>query len=356
MKIKNWKQYQHFNHRKPIWIKFYCKILDDCDIQSLSRDAYWFLTSLWLLACEDEKLEGNLPDIRTIAFRLRLSMEQVKTLLNEVSHFIEDDNETIDNPEVIQPAIKMLSKCYQSVNKPDNKTINNLITTRLTKCSPETEKEIEIETEYIDNNICNINSVYKEGVIGGEKKQVKQKFIPPTLEEVKNYCKEKNYDIDPEYFLDRNTATGWVDKNGNKYKDWKAVLRTWAHYHQQKVNKFVQYAREGSTQPKPEPKQEPPKPPTPEDIEFQKRQIREALFETFRNIFHIYCSKYPDYSPSFEEYLKKEFKGQYKEYEPAWIDAAKILIDKYNAKNWKLIPPHYLLEEADEIAKQKTGT
>lgn len=57
--------------------------------------------------------------------------------------------------------------------------------------------------------------------------KVIKKFIPPTLEEVRTYCKTRNNGIDAQNFWDKNESIGWVDKNGNKYKDWKAVVRTW---------------------------------------------------------------------------------------------------------------------------------
>jgi hypothetical protein len=52
------------------------------------------------------------------------------------------------------------------------------------------------------------------------------RFAPPTVEEVMAYCRERNNQIDPELFVDRNTACGWrVGKN--PMKDWKAAIRTW---------------------------------------------------------------------------------------------------------------------------------
>lgn len=49
-----------------------------------------------------------------------------------------------------------------------------------------------------------------------------RKFTPPTLEEVKTYCTERNNGIDPQRFIDWYQARGW--KN---IKDWKACVRTW---------------------------------------------------------------------------------------------------------------------------------
>lgn len=53
-----------------------------------------------------------------------------------------------------------------------------------------------------------------------------KRFCPPTLEEVKAYCAEKEYNIDAERFIDFYTSKGWfVGKN--KMKDWQAAVRNW---------------------------------------------------------------------------------------------------------------------------------
>lgn len=52
-------------------------------------------------------------------------------------------------------------------------------------------------------------------------------FVPPTFEEVKAYCEERNNGIDPQYFIDYQTSRGWVLSNGKKMADWKATIRTW---------------------------------------------------------------------------------------------------------------------------------
>lgn len=54
----------------------------------------------------------------------------------------------------------------------------------------------------------------------------RQRFKPPTVNDVRAYITEKEYTIDPEAFVDYYTANGWkVGKN--PMKDWKAAVRTW---------------------------------------------------------------------------------------------------------------------------------
>jgi hypothetical protein len=53
-------------------------------------------------------------------------------------------------------------------------------------------------------------------------------FVPPTLEEVTAYCRERKNGINPEKWLDHYRSNGWkVGKN--KMVDWKAAVRTWEH-------------------------------------------------------------------------------------------------------------------------------
>ena len=57
-------------------------------------------------------------------------------------------------------------------------------------------------------------------------KSINNKFIKPTIDEVKQYCLERNNNIDAEKFVDYYDSIGWLV--GKKpMKDWKACVRTW---------------------------------------------------------------------------------------------------------------------------------
>ncbi|MDR0979476.1 MAG: hypothetical protein LBL91_06155 [Lachnospiraceae bacterium] len=78
----------------------------------------------------------------------------------------------------------------------------------------EIEYENEIEYE-IDNNT------------NDKKEKIEKAFIPPTIDEVKDYVKLKNLIVDVYYFYDFFTAGNWIDSNGKKVKSWKQKLITW---------------------------------------------------------------------------------------------------------------------------------
>lgn len=55
----------------------------------------------------------------------------------------------------------------------------------------------------------------------------KEEFSPPTLEEVRDYVKEKNYNLDVEKFHRYYTESKWRDARGKQVKNWKLKLMVW---------------------------------------------------------------------------------------------------------------------------------
>ena len=63
----------------------------------------------------------------------------------------------------------------------------------------------------------------------------KRKFIPPTVEEVAAYCKEKGYIINAERFVSYYESTNWYLKDTCKMKNWRAAVRTWVNREKEKA-------------------------------------------------------------------------------------------------------------------------
>ena len=55
----------------------------------------------------------------------------------------------------------------------------------------------------------------------------KSKFVPPSVEEVRQYIDEMGYFIDPFDFCDYYRSQKWRKANGQPVSDWKACVRTW---------------------------------------------------------------------------------------------------------------------------------
>lgn len=51
--------------------------------------------------------------------------------------------------------------------------------------------------------------------------------VPPPVESVEQYCRERNNGINAEHFCDYYAARGWKLNNGKKMVDWQAAVRTW---------------------------------------------------------------------------------------------------------------------------------
>ena len=55
----------------------------------------------------------------------------------------------------------------------------------------------------------------------------KEEFIPPTLEEVREYVREKGYNLDVDKFHRYYTESNWRDARGKQVKNWKLKLMVW---------------------------------------------------------------------------------------------------------------------------------
>ena len=75
----------------------------------------------------------------------------------------------------------------------------------------------------------------KEESVRGEKTK---RFIPPSVEEVEQYCLERSNNIDAQSFIDFYESKGWMIGK-NKMKDWKAAVRTWERSRKQENKENV---------------------------------------------------------------------------------------------------------------------
>ena len=59
-----------------------------------------------------------------------------------------------------------------------------------------------------------------------DKPPTRHSFSPPSVDDVREYCREKGYNVDPERFVDYYTSNGWM-VGRNRMKDWKSAVRNW---------------------------------------------------------------------------------------------------------------------------------
>lgn len=58
-------------------------------------------------------------------------------------------------------------------------------------------------------------------------KPPRSRFVPPSVDEVRAYCAERQNGVDADCFVDFYTANGWKQSRGKSIVDWKAAVRTW---------------------------------------------------------------------------------------------------------------------------------
>lgn len=100
-------------------------------------------------------------------------------------------------------------------------------TSRCLKFTHQDVKNLNINNNKINNNKINNNNNKNNNIIINNNIIEKKKFKPPTLEEVKEYCKQRNNNVDPKKFFDYYEVGDWKDSKGNKLKNWKQKLITW---------------------------------------------------------------------------------------------------------------------------------
>lgn len=111
---------------------------------------------------------------------------------------------------------------YNSIqdNTSYNALYNSITTTN--SYADNSNKIIDNSNQILDNNIS--KGVSNE--TPPAKKSASKKFVKPSVDEIAEYIKEKQYGINAQQFYDFYESKGWkVGSSG--MKDWKAAVRNW---------------------------------------------------------------------------------------------------------------------------------
>lgn len=74
--------------------------------------------------------------------------------------------------------------------------------------------------------VATLLTKYDSDLLKQEPKSKATRFVKPTVEEIKAYCRERMNFVEPQKFFDYYESNGWkVGKN--PMKDWRAAIRTW---------------------------------------------------------------------------------------------------------------------------------
>lgn len=99
-----------------------------------------------------------------------------------------------------------------------------------TKRTCNVEKEIEIDKEIeieIEGESKKADKPPSPQPTTKKQKTKRKPFVPPTLEDVTAYCKERNNNVDPKKFFDYFEAADWVDSKGKPVLNWKQKVIAW---------------------------------------------------------------------------------------------------------------------------------
>ena len=112
---------------------------------------------------------------------------------------------------------KQVLKRYIRINKGGMDKIMD--TLPIKKCIPSPQNDGDPPHKIMEDNKT-INNTFNNTTNKGTR------FTPPSVDEVSDYCNQRNNSVDAETFIDFYQAKGWM-VGKNKMKDWKACVRTW---------------------------------------------------------------------------------------------------------------------------------
>ena len=129
--------------------------------------------------------------------------------MNEVMHMI---GSAADNDNAIR------QQRYRDNQKALNTGVSD---TTVTKSNAGVTECVTNSNESKSKSKSKRKSKIKENI------EKKSGFVPPTLDEVKAYCKERGNNVDPEKFYEYYNTGNWKDGKGNSVKNWKQKVITW---------------------------------------------------------------------------------------------------------------------------------
>jgi hypothetical protein len=115
------------------------------------------------------------------------------------------------------------NQANQAVNVNDNVTVNGNVNVNDILLEKETKGDINQIEKIEEFNSANLDTeeTFQKKVAP------KKRFSKPTIQEIREYCFERNNQVDPEKFYDHYESNGWKVGGKSKMEDWKASIRTW---------------------------------------------------------------------------------------------------------------------------------
>jgi hypothetical protein len=155
-----------------------------------------------------------------LAEELHLSRQQIR---HAISNLQTTNNITIKTTNRFTVITVLNWAVYQGgeLNETTNKTTINLF-----DLQPTNNQQTTTTKEYKELKELKKEELKEIDTKKSPRKREPRTFVKPTLEEVIEYCKERNNNVNAQKFIDHYESKGWVVGKA-PMKDWKASVRTW---------------------------------------------------------------------------------------------------------------------------------
>jgi len=177
----------------------------------------WLFVGLWTIADREGRIEDRVKKIK--ASCLPFDDHDVDAALNDLA--------SGDDPFIVRYEVDG-KKYIQVVNwhrhqSPHVREPESSIPCITDKPVPSTSP---VTAEPVGSGKRESGIRNQESVEGGVGETKSQRFVPPTVEEVAAYCRERGNHVDPQRFVDFYESKGWkVGKS--PMKCWRASVRGW---------------------------------------------------------------------------------------------------------------------------------
>jgi len=197
--------------KKRQWFRLWSEMVDDEKLRLLAFEDRWHYVAI--LCCKaggvlDAECEPQLWR-RKMAVKLGVQLRELEEIARRLAEVDLIDRETL------QP-LNWASRQFES----------DYSTDRVRQYRERQKKQRVGDMK----RPCNVSETPPETDTETDTDKIRGKtakrFVPPTPDQVREYCKQRGNAVDAERFVDFYAAKGWM-VGKNRMKDWKAAVRTW---------------------------------------------------------------------------------------------------------------------------------
>lgn len=229
--IPAWPKHQNWKEKTKIRDGIVSELQDlpEAVFASLKAIGYQFDLSLveWVLSSSKQRIGISGTTHKRLIEKFQNTCahcgKEGKLIVNRIKPLEEGGDNSFENLSLLCP------DCYHSLNQSSSVQTDYMDSDGLDTQSTPVPNYLHSHSHSHVNIDSNISS--EIGHADNEqnhtaKKRVRQSFQKPTLDEIRAYCKEKNYTFVPEDFFDFYESNDWTVK-GSPMKNWKNSAVVW---------------------------------------------------------------------------------------------------------------------------------